>query len=311
MGDSVIPALLIQDVSHRYKDLLAIDRLSLEIPAGKIFGILGPNGSGKSTLFRLVSTLAAIQSGKIEVSGFNVSTQTDQVRQQLGVVFQSPSLDRKLTVLENIRCQAALYGLSGSDRDKRIDACVQRLGLSDKLGVRCEKLSGGQKRRVELAKGLIHSPSVLLMDEPSTGLDPAARLDLWQSLTELREEHGTTVILTTHLLEEADKCDAIAILNTGSMVACDRPENLRAETGEVVVCIATNDPAAVARALLERLQMNSTLLDQQVRIATPDAMNSLAAIIDVTKSLSTSVTIGRPSLEDVFISKTGHQFLRS
>lgn len=304
-------AISVKNVTHQYKEVVALDRLSMEVPTGQIFGILGPNGSGKSTLFRIVSTLTRVQSGVIEVVGWCTQANTSEVRKQLGVVFQSPSLDRKLTVLENIRCQAALYGLSGVDRDNRIREFVGMMGLTDKLNIRCEKLSGGQKRRVELAKGLLHRPRVLLLDEPSTGLDPAARLDLWQALMQLREAHGTSIILTTHLLEEADKCDCIAILNSGAMVACDRPENLRAETGEVVVCISTNDPKAVASILSERLNMASKTLDQQVRITAPEAMTCLSAVIEETKALASSVTVGRPSLEDVFIAKTGHQFHRS
>ncbi len=304
-------ALSVKNVTHRYKEITAVNGLSMEVPAGQIFGILGPNGSGKSTLFRLISTLTRVQTGSIEVLGWCTQASTSLVRQQLGVVFQSPSLDRKLTVLENIRCQAALYGLSGADRDKRIDELVSVMGLTDKLNIRSEKLSGGQKRRVELAKGLLHRPKVLLLDEPSTGLDPAARLDLWQALTQLRDNHGTSIILTTHLLDEADKCDCVAILNAGAMVACDRPENLRSETGEVVVCISTNDPEAVARILKDRLSMEATILDQQVRITASTAMSSLSSVIEETKALASSVTVGRPSLEDVFIAKTGHQFHRS
>ncbi len=301
-------ALSIKKITHHYKDVMAINELSFDVPAGQIFAILGPNGSGKSTLFRLVSTLTRVQTGSIHVLGWCTQAKPYEVRQQLGVVFQSPSLDCKLTVLENIRCQAALYGLSGTEREHRIEEYVGMLGLNDKLNVRCEKLSGGQKRRVELAKGLLHRPKVLLLDEPSTGLDPAARLDLWQALTELRDGNGTSIILTTHLLDEADKCDCVAILNAGAMVACDRPVNLRSETGDVVVCIATNDPKEVARILKEDLQMDCKVFDQQVRITAREAMSSLSSVIEGTKALASSVTIGRPSLEDVFIAKTGHQF---
>ena len=311
MNDHASSALSVKNVTHQYKEVIALNGLSLDVPAGQIFGVLGPNGSGKSTLFRLVSTLTRVQRGSVEVFGWCTKANTSEVRQHLGVVFQSPSLDRKLTVLENIRCQAALYGLSGKERDDRIDEFVNRLGIADKLNTRCEKLSGGLKRRVELAKGLLHRPKVLLLDEPSSGLDPASRLDLWQALTQLRNEFGTTIVLTTHLLEEADKCDRVAILNLGAVVACDRPELLRSETGEVVICIATNDSQAVARILNERLKIASKILDGQVRITTPDAMSSLSTIIEETKSLASSVLVGRPSLEDVFISKTGHKFHRS
>jgi len=304
-------AISVKSVSHQYKLVVALDKLTFDVEAGQIFGILGPNGSGKSTLFRLVSTLTQVQSGAIEVLGWDTRSSTAEVRQQIGIVFQSPSLDRKLTVLENISCQAALYGLQGSFRDQRIAELVSMLGLEEKLNVRCEKLSGGQKRRVELAKGLLHRPKVLLLDEPSTGLDPAARLDLWQALTQLRDAHGTSIILTTHLLEEADKCDRIAILNAGAVVACDRPDNLRKETGEIVVCITTSNPQMVSTILKEQFKLSSIIFDQQVRITAPEALTSLSDLIEATKSMATSVQVGRPSREDVFIAKTGHQFHRS
>jgi ABC-2 type transport system ATP-binding protein len=303
-----VVGLDIVDVTHRYANLVALKALSLQVPAGSIFGILGPNGSGKSTLFRLISTLVAVQEGSIRVNGFCVTKQTRQVRERLGVVFQSPSLDRKLTVVENMVCQAALHGIRGSEQTARIDELILTMALDDKRHVRCEKLSGGQKRRAELAKGLLHRPRVLLLDEPSTGLDPASRLDLWHALTQLRSDVGTTILLTTHLLEEADKCDRVAILNAGSLVACDSPDRLRSEAGDLVVTIATSDPSSVAAHLKQHLHMDSTTFEQQVRVAAVDALHQLPAIIEQTKTIATSVSVGRPSLEDVFIAKTGHAF---
>ena len=304
-------ALDIQNVTHRYAKLTAVVDLSLQVNQAEIFAILGPNGSGKSTLFRLLSTLVGLQEGTIEVNGYSVKTETNRVREQLGVVFQSPSLDRKLTVMENILCQAALVGLRGNERTNRIQELVRSIRLEDKLHVRCEKLSGGQKRRVELAKGLLHKPKVLLLDEPSTGLDPASRLDLWQVLSELRKESGTTIVMTTHLLDEADKCDRVAILNAGSLVACDSPEQLRSEAGDMVVSISTHDPEGVAKILTEQLNIVPTLFEQQVRINNLTEVSQLPAIVEATKFLASSVNVGRPSLEDVFVTKTGHKFLAS
>lgn len=304
-------ALDIQNVTHRYAKLTAVVDLSLQVNQAEIFAILGPNGSGKSTLFRLLSTLVGLQEGTIEVNGYSVKTETNRVREQLGVVFQSPSLDRKLTVMENILCQAALVGLRGNERTNRIQELVRSIRLEDKLHVRCEKLSGGQKRRVELAKGLLHKPKVLLLDEPSTGLDPASRLDLWQVLSELRRESGTTIVMTTHLLDEADKCDRVAILNAGSLVACDSPEQLRSEAGNMVVSISTHDPEGVAKILTEQLNIVPTLFEQQVRINNLTEVSQLPAIVEATKFLASSVNVGRPSLEDVFVTKTGHKFLAS
>ena len=310
-NESMVLGLDVQNVTHRYAKMTAVADLSLQVNPSEIFAILGPNGSGKSTLFRLVSTLVGIQEGRIFVNGFDVQTETDRVREQLGVVFQSPSLDRKLTVMENMLCQCALVGLRGSEKIDRIQELVRSMGLQEKLHVRCEKLSGGQKRRVELAKGLLHKPKVLLLDEPSTGLDPASRLDLWHVLSELRSESGTTIVMTTHLLEEADKCDRVAILNKGSMVACGSPEQLRSEAGDMIVSISTHDPQRVARILVERLHMEPTVSEQQVRVSHPSAVSQLPAIVEATRSLANSVSVGRPSLEDVFVAKTGHQFLVS
>lgn len=301
-------AVEIDSVSYRYGDKLALDRLSFAIESQRIFGVLGPNGSGKSTLFRLISTLSALRDGTIRVFGCCTKTETAAVRSLLGVVFQSPSLDRKLTVIENLRCQAALYGLSGTARNQRIDEVCSLLGISDRLKDRCEKLSGGLKRRVELAKGLLHKPKLLLMDEPSTGLDPAARLDLWHAITSLKQDYGTTIVLTTHLLEEADKCDTIAIMNAGSLVALDAPDRLRAEGGETIITITTNAPNDVASKIRDRLSIEPQVTTTEVRLRIPDANQYINQIMDVSQSMATSITIGRPSLEDVFIAKTGHEF---
>ncbi len=301
-------SLEVVSVSHQYGNSEALCELTLAVARSEIFGILGPNGSGKSTLFRLIATLVPIQSGTIRINGIDVRRETARARTELGVVFQSPSLDRKLTVLENIRCQAALYGLAGKKRDARIERLVQTFGLSERLQDRCEKLSGGLKRRVELAKGLLHQPRLLLLDEPSTGLDPSARLDLWQALTTLRQESGTTIVMTTHLLDEADKCDRIAILNQGRVVACDVPDTLRGQAGKTMICIDGPQPQQVREVLMNTFGLESTLIDQSVRLVIDDAASWLPRILPVTESIATSVTIGRPSLEDVFIAKTGHRF---
>jgi ABC-2 type transport system ATP-binding protein len=301
----------VRKVTHRYGQQVALDGLDLDVFEGEILGLLGPNGSGKSTLFRLISTLVPLQEGKIHVCGLCCTTQKALVRRQLGVVFQSPSLDRKLTVLENMQCQAALSGLVGVDRDQRIRTWLQTLGLSNLVSKRCEKLSGGQKRRVELAKGLLHQPKVLLLDEPSTGLDPMARLELWQALQELRNQHGTTVVLTTHLLEEADKCDRLGILCEGKLVGCDSPENLRTQTGEMRVVVQATDPQAMARHIGERLGMQGMIVGDQIRFQDPIALQRLNDFVQLAKDQGANLSVGRPSLEDVFIARTGRSFHHS
>src|SRR6185369_502496 len=196
--------------------------------------------------------------------------QAAEVRKQIGVVFQAPSLDKKLTVAENLRHQGHLYGLSGGALRARQDEILDRLGLSSRSAELCETLSGGLRRRVELAKGLLHRPRLLLLDEPSTGLDPGARSDLWNYLRELRDDHAVTVVLTTHLLEEADKADRIAILHQGALVALDTPDALRATVGGDSITIHSAEPARLAAAIRERFGCEASVLEENVRLEQPN-----------------------------------------
>jgi ABC-2 type transport system ATP-binding protein len=298
-------------VVHQYGDKVALNRVDLEVGQREIFALLGPNGSGKSTLFRLISTLAKVQQGSISVFGADVVGQKSLVRSYLGVVFQSPSLDGKLTVIENLWCQGVLYGLKGRELQSRCDEVLGQLGMLDRKGQLCQELSGGMKRRVELAKGLLHRPRLLLMDEPSTGLDPAARLDLWHALEQLRDQADVTVLMTTHLLEEADKANRIAILDAGQVVACGAPSELRRQEGSEVITISTDRVDEVADKLERELALVVKRLPAEVRVTTDGALERLSEVTKAVMPWSHQVTVGRASLEDVFISKTGHQFWQS
>jgi ABC-2 type transport system ATP-binding protein len=300
-------AVEIAEVSHRYGKHVAVQALSLAIAEGEIFALLGPNGSGKSTLFRLISTLTRLQSGKIFVFGHSVAEQTSLVRAQLGVVFQAPSLDKQLTALENIRCQGALVGLRGGELSRRIDEVTGQLGLSDRLHARVATLSGGFKRRVEIAKGLLHKPRLLLMDEPSTGLDPSARLEMWNALVGLQRESGVTVVLTTHLLEEAEKADRIAIMDRGEMVAVGPPAELRGELGGQVLSIRVEQVEPVLDWLRER-GFEAQRLDHQLQVRGDGAAELIAPLNQAFGRAITALTLGQPSLEDVFIAKTERKF---
>jgi ABC-2 type transport system ATP-binding protein len=300
-------ALHVDSVSHRYGQFQALDHLSLEVGQGEIFALLGPNGSGKTTLFRLISTLLPLQNGEIELFGRRLSVSTDAIRRLLGIVFQAPSLDPKLTVLENIRCQAALYGIVGREREERIGQVTRQLGIQDRTTTRCEDLSGGLKRRVELAKGILHRPKLLLMDEPSTGLDPASRLDMWRAITDLRDQFGVTVLLTTHLLEEADKADRIAILHLGKTVAVGSPSRLRSEVGDRLLRIHADDRAVVGDWLRQQ-NVDVQEVQQQLQVNTPDAAAWVEPLSSRFGDQLHSLTLGQPSLEDVFIARTGHRF---
>jgi ABC-2 type transport system ATP-binding protein len=298
-------AVVVRGVSHKYQSNLAIDDLSFTLSAKQIVGILGPNGSGKSTLFRLISTMMPLQKGDIEVFGASTRTQIFAVRSRIGVVFQSPSLDRKLTVRENLDCQSALVGLSGATRCSRVAQVMKQLSISDRADDRCEKLSGGLKRRVEIAKGLLHHPRLLLLDEPSTGLDPVARLEMWKALSELKASEGVTVVMTTHLLEEAEKCDLLLIMNRGKCVALDSPDSLRHASGGDAIAIECLEPDSVASLLKKNFQWQPKIVGSQVRVSIDSAAQHVAAISNLLGESMRSVTIARPSLEDVFIEKTG------
>ncbi len=306
----------LQDLTHDYGSRLALDHLSFNVGAAEIFGLLGPNGSGKTTLFRILSTLMVPSSGSARVQGFDAAREANKVRQQTGIVFQARSLDLKLTVEENLRHQGHLYGLSGKPLASRIVQVLERVGLSDRADEFVETLSGGMQRRVELAKGLIHSPSVLLLDEPSTGLDPGARRDLWLYLRSLRDDEGVTVFVTTHLMEEAEHCDRLAILNNGKLVALGTPIELKSAIGGDVVLFETASEEA-AKTLATRMAQRfgsdllgvaPTVLGKTVRLEREDGHRFITQVIEAFPGEVDGVSVARPSLEDVFIQRTGHRF---
>lgn len=304
-----LAAVEIAEVSHRYGERQALDAVSFDVRCGEIFALLGPNGGGKTTLFRLLSTLIPLQAGAIRVLGDDVARDVDTVRRKIGIVFQAPSLDKKLTVVENLRHQGVLYGLRGATLDTRIDFMLARLRLDDRRRDLVETLSGGLRRRVELAKGMLHEPQVLILDEPSTGLDPGARSDLWEYLRLVRREQGTTVVLTTHLLEEADKADRLAILDRGKLVALDAPDKLRATVGGDSLTIETDEPDRLIAGLRERFGFSAKRIDDAVRIEQADGHRWVAQVVEAFPGVVKSVTLGKPTLEDVFINRTGHRFL--
>lgn len=300
-------AILVNGVSHWYGRRQALKEVSFEVRSGEIFILLGPNGGGKSTLFRLLSTLLPLQQGSAEVLGLDLQRRMAEIRARIGVVFQSPSVDRKLTVAENLLHQGHLYGISGADLQNRIATMLERFGLADRRRDRVETLSGGLRRRVELAKGLLHRPRLLLLDEPSTGLDPAARNDMWEYLRELRSGEGVTIVLTTHLLEEADKADRIAILDCGQLVALDTPDALRATVGGDAITIETAAADQLAASIRDRFNCQAGVMEGNVRLEMPDGHQWIAKLVEAFPGQIDSITLGKPTLEDVFIDRTGHR----
>ena len=299
----------VENLTHRYGsrsgDRLALAGVSFAVHEGEIFGLLGPNGGGKSTLFRILSTLMAPSEGRAVVCGYDVARDPGAVRRRIGVVFQSQSLDKKLTVEENLRGQGHLHGLSGAVLRERIEKVTGRLGLDGRRGDLVEILSGGLKRRVEIAKGLLHRPEVLLMDEASTGLDPGARRELWQYILELRDQEGVTVLLTSHILDEADRCDRLALLHEGRLVSEGTPAELKARIGGDVVVLQTSDPADLSVKITERFGVTPASGDGALRVEIANGHRFITEVVEAFPGSIESVGLHKPTLEDVFLRETG------
>jgi ABC-2 type transport system ATP-binding protein len=286
-------------LTRRYGERVALDAVSFEAASGETFGLLGPNGSGKSTLFKILSTSLSPTSGTARIG--DVDIRNPEVRRHLGVVFQAAALDKKLTVGENLLCHGHLYGLRGQELRARIRQLLENFGIADRAGERVEKLSGGLARRVELAKALLHRPGVLLLDEPSTGLDPGARRDLWDLLRGLRD---VTVLLTTHLLEEAERCGRVGILHQGKLVALGTPDALRGEIGGEVVTLRSREPGRLAEGLREKFGVTPETSDGTLRLSRDKGAAFAAEVAAAFPAWVDAVSVARPSLEDVFHART-------
>lgn len=307
------PAVETESLSCAYGARLALDRATLSVARGEIFALLGPNGGGKTTLFRILATLLRATSGTFRVDGLDPAADVRAVRRRLGVVFQTPGLDKKLTVRENLALQGALLGVSGAALGARIDALLGTFSIRDRAHDLVETLSGGLARRVEIAKALLHEPPVLLLDEPSTGLDPGARRDLTALLRDLAAG-GTGVLLTTHLFDEADAANRIGILDRGRLVALGAPAALKAEVGGDVVTVEAREDGgapALAREIETRFGAEAgkvASVGNTVRVERREAHRFVPALVEAFPGRFRSLTLGAPSLEDVFIDRTGRAF---
>jgi ABC-2 type transport system ATP-binding protein len=302
------PFIRVQQLRHAYDGRAALNGVSFEVYPAEIFGLLGPNGSGKTTLFRILSTLMLPSAGHASIMGYDAATDPAGVRRHIGVVFQAQSVDGKLSAEENLRHIGHLYGLRGRALKQRANEMLRRVGLAERAKDRVETFSGGMQRRLELAKGLLHRPSVLLLDEPTTGLDPGARRDLWQYLQILRDQERVTMIVTTHLMEEAERCDRLAILSHGNLVALGTPAELKQEIGGDVILLDTSAPEALASRIGARFRLETTVLDNQVRIECEAGHRFVPEVVEAFPGEITAISVSKPTLEDVFIRRTGHRF---
>ena len=306
---SVEPVISVENLVHRYENRTALNGVSFEVRPAELFGLLGPNGSGKTTLFRILSTLMLPTAGRATIMGCDAAQEPARLRRQIGVVFQAQSVDLKLTAYENLWHQGHLYGLRGPSLQKRIHEILARVGLADRAKELVETFSGGMQRRIELAKGLLHHPGVLLLDEPTTGLDPGARRDLWQYLRTLRDEEHVTVLVTTHLMEEAERCDRLAIMNEGNLVALGTPAELKSEIGgDVVLLDAAHDAGLLAERIQARFHVETTVLENQVRMEREGAHRFVTEVVEAFPGEIEAISVSKPALEDVFIRRTGHKF---
>lgn len=298
-------AVTVRGLVKRYGDLTAVDGIDLDIETGETFGFLGPNGAGKSTTISILCTLIPPTSGTATVAGHDVVTERAEVRRNIGLVFQDTTLDLYLSAEQNLRFHAELYGMSRQQAAQRMEQVLVMVGLWERRKDRVMNFSGGMKRRLEIARGLMHSPRVLFLDEPTVGLDPQTRNSIWDYIHELRRTERITIFLTTHYMDEAEHCDRIAIMDAGRIVALDTPEALKASVGTDRVQIHTDDDAAAIDALARHFGLEAAHHDGQVTFAVADGERFVPRLFSELGVPIRSVSVARPSLDDVFLSYTG------
>ena len=298
-------AIAAEQLVKRYGEIEAVRGIDLSVMRGEIFGFLGPNGAGKSTTISMLCTLLRPTSGQAAVAGFDIVRDPDSVRTRIGLVFQDPALDEQLTAKENLEFHAFLYDVPRAIRKQRIDEVLSMVELADRARSKVSTFSGGMKRRLEISRGILHSPEVLFLDEPTRGLDPQTRSHIWDYLRELRRREGITIFMTTHYMDEAEVCDRIAIIDMGRIVALGTPDELKARVGGDVITIATADNAASAAELASKFGLTPTVDNGTLRIEVSDGAAVIPRLVRDLSAQVTAVTLRRPSLDDVFLKLTG------
>lgn len=304
-------AVDLQDICFSYPGIQAkpaLSDISLTVGEGEIFGFLGPNGSGKTTLFRILATLLTPTSGKAQILEMDLATASHSVRGNIGVVFQKHSLDQKLSVSENLACYGHLYGIRGLSLKKEIEAVLFRFDLAVRAKQRVETLSEGLKRRAELAKAFLHRPRVLVLDEPTVGLDPRARLEFWNWLKAINQSESTTILVTTHLMDEAENCHRLAFMNHGKLVAMNSPSVLKELVRGDVITIRPRDVESLGRAIKKKFDLPVSVLGGTLRIECQVGHEWIPRLVESFPGQIDEISLSRPTLEDVFIHVTGSRF---
>jgi ABC-2 type transport system ATP-binding protein len=299
------PAVSVNGLVKRYGDVEAVRGIDFEVAGGEIFGFLGPNGAGKSTTINMLCTLVRPSGGSATVAGYDVVLERDEVRRNIGLVFQDTTLDGYLTAEQNLRLHAELYGVPRDVVAERMRQVTEMVGLWERRDSLVNTFSGGMKRRLEIARGLLHSPRVLFLDEPTVGLDPQTRSSIWRYIRELKAREDITIFLTTHYMDEAEYCDRIAIMDQGRIIVLDTPEALKAKVGKDRVQIETDDDEAAIAALRQRFDIEATVAEGAVTFGVPDGEQFVPRLFAELGLPIRSVSVARPSLDDVFMSHTG------
>jgi ABC-2 type transport system ATP-binding protein len=305
-AEDASPAVDVHDLTKRYGDLAAVDGIDFSVAQGEIFAFLGPNGAGKSTTIKMLCTLAHPTSGRATVAGFDVATQAKSVRRHIGLVFQEQTLDDQLTAEENLRFHAVLYGVPHDQVDSRISRVLELVALSNRRKDLVSTYSGGMARRLEIARGMLHTPKVLFLDEPTVGLDPQTRALIWDDIQRLRMEEGVTIFLTTHYMDEAEYAERIAIIDHGSIIALDRPDVLKASVGTDTVEVETADDK-VALTSLERAGYKVERTEGGLTAFVADEEAAVGPIVAAAGVPVRTVRAHRPTLDDVFLHFTGRE----
>jgi ABC-2 type transport system ATP-binding protein len=304
-GATPPPAISVHDLVKNYGEVEAVRGVNFEVEPGEVFGFLGPNGAGKTTTINMLCTLAKPTSGEALVAGHDVVRERDDVRRNIGLVFQDPTLDGYLTALQNLRLHADLYGVQSDLVMPRIQQVMEMVGLWERRDSPVATFSGGMRRRLEIARGLMHSPRVLFLDEPTIGLDPQTRRSIWSYIGELKEQEDITIFMTTHYMDEAEWCDRIAIMDHGQIVALDAPEALKASVGTDRVTIHTDDHDATIAALRDKFGVEARVSEGAVAFGVPSGEEFVPRLFAELGLPIRAVSVSRPTLDDVFMSYTG------